>query len=197
MRSVSVRILSLFAVTFSVLFCLSEYGRAAGDLTPSEARKLIAHLAGIELPSNAVRIKEISPMGSAAVVIAQVETAFRFQKKSEKWQVIEIRTGDRNWEEVETLVRALNNEKTARARAELNAVGASLEAFKRERGFYVESDSESALMDHLSPRYMSQLILIDPWHQPYVYKGSKGAYVLKSNGADKKADTPDDIIVSR
>ena len=69
--------------------------RAAGDLTPKEARRVIARLAGIELPSDAVRIKSISPMGNSAVVVAQVETAFRLVNDKDKWRVAEIRTGDR------------------------------------------------------------------------------------------------------
>ena len=54
--------------------------RAAGDLTPKEARRLIARLAGIQLPSDAVRVKEVSATGNSATVVAQVETAFRLIK---------------------------------------------------------------------------------------------------------------------
>ena len=91
---------------------------AAGDLTPKEARRLIARMAGIQLPSDAVRIKEISSLGNSATVTAQVETAFRFVKgDKDQWRVAEIRTGDRRWEDLDTLMRALNAEKTARARA--------------------------------------------------------------------------------
>src|SRR5213593_1143983 len=97
--------------------------RAAGDLTPKEARRLIARVAGIELPSDAVRIKEISSFGNSATVVAQIETAFRLVKGDKnKWRVAEIRTGDRRWENVEMLVRALNAEKTQRARAELESI---------------------------------------------------------------------------
>src|SRR6516165_3616909 len=73
--------------------------RAAGDLTPKEARRLIARMAGIQLPSDAVRIKDVSAIGDSATVTAQVETAFKFDKGSDgKWRVAEIRTGDRRWE---------------------------------------------------------------------------------------------------
>src|SRR5881398_3509395 len=82
--------------------------RAAGDLTPKEARKLIARLAGIQLPSDAVRVKEITSFGNSVVVVAQVETAFRLVNENDKWRVAEIRTGDRRWEDVDALVRALN-----------------------------------------------------------------------------------------
>jgi hypothetical protein len=176
---------------------LVRYVTAAAGLGPSEARKLIAHFAGIDLPSDAVRIKEVSSLGNSAVVVAQVETAFRLVKDDNKWKVAEIRTGNNRWEDVNTLVKALNNEKSARAHAELGVLAAALELYKRERGFYLEAKSERTLIDHLSPQYISDVIRIDPWHQPYAYEGTRDGFVLRSNGADEKAGTADDIVVSK
>jgi hypothetical protein len=172
--------------------------RAAGDLSPKEARRLIARMAGIQLPSDAVRIKDVSSMGSSATVTAQVETAFRFEKSGDgKWRIAEIRTGDRRWEDVDLLLKALNTEKTARARSELESMATALESYRREHGFYVESKTEAALMDHLNPRYLSRVIRVDPWHQPYEYEGTRGSFVLRSNGPDEKPNTADDVTLSR
>jgi hypothetical protein len=170
------------------------YARAADDLSPSEARKLIATLAGIKLPSGAVRVKEISPMGSSAVVVAQVETAFRFVKEGGKWRVAEIRTGDRRWEDLDLLVRAVNAEKAERARAELETLATALESFRRERGFYVVGKTEGVLVDHLNPRYLERIVRIDPWHNPYLYEGAADAYTLRSAGPDGKENTGDDVV---
>lgn len=192
----------LFGLVFSSFAILLLMGasmvrtRAAGDLTPREARKLIARMAGIELPSDAVRIKDISAAGNSAVVVAQVETAFRFVKGNE-WRVAEIRTGNNRWEEIDMLVRALNAEKTSRARAELETIATALEAFRRERGFYVVSDNEGALIDHLSPRYLTHVIRVDPWGQPYLYEGSRDHFTLRSLGPDGQPSTSDDIILAR
>src|SRR5437763_16009640 len=72
--------------------------RAAGDLTPKEARRLIARMAGIQLASDAVRIKEVCAMGNSATVVRQVETAFRFDKRGDgKGRGAEIGNGDRRW----------------------------------------------------------------------------------------------------
>ncbi len=169
--------------------------RAASDLTPKQARRLIASIAGIQLPSDAVRIKEISAFGNSAVVVAQVETAFRLVKgDQDKWRVAEIRTGDRRWEDVELLIKALDVEKTGRARAELQSIATALESYRRERGFYVESESESVLVDHLSPRYLTQVVRVDPWHQPYLYEGTRTGFILRSAGPDRKPNTPDDVM---
>jgi hypothetical protein len=172
--------------------------RAAGDLTPKEARRLIARMAGVQLPSDAVRIKDVSVMGNSATVVAQVETAFRFDKGGDgKWRVAEIRTGDRRWEDVDMLVRALNAEKTSRARAELESIATALESYRREHGSYLESKTEGALIDNLNPRYLPRVIRVDPWHQPYEYEGTRSSFVLRSNGPDVKSNTSDDVIVAK
>jgi len=190
----------IVALTIVVLACalIVTNSRAAGDLTPREARRLIARMAGIQLPSDAVRVKDVSVMGNSATVVAQVETAFRFDKGSDgKWRVAEIRTGDRRWEDIDMLVRALNAEKASRARAELESIATALESYRREHGFYLESRTESALIDHLNPRYLSRVIRVDPWHQPYEYEATRTSFVLRSNGPDGKSNTSDDVIVAK
>lgn len=192
----------LVVITSVFIICavalVANRARAAGDLSPKEARHLIARLAGIQLPSDAVRVKEISVMGNSATVVAQVETAFRFVKgDKDKWRVAEIRTGDRRWEDIDTLMRALNVEKSARARAELETIATALEVYRRDHGSYVEAKSEAALVDHLNPRYLARVIRVDPWHQAYEYEGTLTSFVLRSVGPDGKANTSDDLTVAR
>lgn len=194
-RTVLITSLIVFLAPLTVF--VSSRALAAGDLTPREARRLIAHLAGIQLPSDAVRIKDISSLGNSAVVVAQVETAFRLVKgDNDQWRVADIRTGDRRWEDVDMLVRALNAEKVARARAELESIATALESYRRDHGFYVESKSEAVLIDHLSPRYLTRVIRLDPWHQPYEYEGARNSFLLRSVGPDGKSGTFDDLIVA-
>ena len=187
----------LILVTLSAGFAAFS-ARAAGELTPKEARKVIARLAGIDLPSDAVRVKSISSFGDAYVVVAQVETAFRVVKgDNDKWRVAEIRTGDRRWEDVDMLVRALDAEKTSRVRAELETIVTALESYRREHGAYVEAKTEAALIDHLNPRYLARIIRVDPWHTPYEYEGTRTNFVLRSAGPDGKSNTADDLTVTR
>jgi len=188
-------ILYLLVLMATAIGFIATQTRAAGDLSPKEARRLIARMAGIELPSDAVRIKEISSFGNSATVVAQIETAFRLVKGDKnKWRVAEIRTGDRRWEDVEMLVRALNAEKTQRARAELESIATALESYRREHGSYVEAKNEMALIDRLNPRYLNEIIRVDPWHKPYEYEGSRDSFVLRSAGPDEKTNTEDDIV---
>lgn len=187
----------LIVVTLSVGFAALS-ARAAGELTPKEARKVIARLAGIELPSDAVRVKSISSFGEGYVVVAQVETAFRMVKgDNDKWRVAEIRTGDRRWEDLDMLVRALNAEKTSRVHAELEMIATALESYRREHGAYVEAKTEATLIDHLNPRYLARIIRVDPWHSPYEYEGTRTNFVLRSAGPDGKSNTADDLTITR
>ncbi len=167
------------------------------QLRENEARRLIARVAGIELNRDAVTIKEIQAQLGSAIVVAQVETAFRFARDEEnRWRVAEIRLGDNRWEDVTLLARALDREKSERARAELETMAAALEAFRRERGFYLPANEHAVLIDHLSPRYLARIIRIDPWRRPYSYEGTRERFRLASAGADGTNNTPDDITVT-
>jgi hypothetical protein len=191
-------ILSISIVITASIMLVAFHANAAGDLTPKEARKIIARMAGIELPSDAVRVKDVSSFGNSYVVTAQVETAFRFVKDDkDRWKIAEIRTGDRKWEDVDMLVKALNAEKTSRVHAELETIATALESYKREHGVYVEAKTEAALVDHLNPRYLARIMRLDPWHRPYEYQGTRTSFSLRSVGPDGKLDTPDDIAIVR
>ncbi len=86
--------------------------------------------------------------------------------------------------------------KRSTATDELSTIAKALGDFRRERGSYVVSDSESVLIDHLSPHYLLRVIRVDPWHRPYRYEGQPDHYSLRSLGPDGKPNTPDDIVVT-
>ena len=65
-----------------------------------------------------------------------------------------------------------------------------------EHGGYVEAKSEAQLVDQLNPRYLTRVIRVDPWHQPYEYEGARASFVLRSSGPDGKPNTGDDVTVS-
>ena len=189
------RVVSVTGLAAVCLLLALAYGQAADELSASQARKLIASMAGSKLPTSAVRVRQVSVTGSSALVVAQVETAFRFERGSDgKWRVAEIRTGDDRWENVEAIARAVNAEKAERARAELETLATALEAYRRERGFYVVAEDERVLEDHLNPRYLARILRVDPWHKPYLYDGARDSYMLRSAGPDGQENTPDDIV---
>ena len=182
----------------------SQFARAksATELTNKRARCLVANLLGVTLPSDDVRIREISPFGislgseSTALVVALVRVDFRLARDNKGWRVAEFKSGARDWVNVTAVPAGMDQIKRAEATDELSTLAKALGDFRRERGYFVVSDNESVLIDHLSPRYLPRVIRIDPWHRPYHYEGQTDRYSLRSVGPDGKPNTADDIVVS-
>jgi hypothetical protein len=143
-------------------------------------------------------IKQLSLMGSSAVAEVVVEATFSLSRDARgKWRVAEVSSGGGTVADLEGLWRSVNSQKAERARADLAALGVALEAFKRERGFYVVARDSVILLDYLSPRYVKHIIRLDPWHQPYRYAGTASAFTLASDGPDGKQGTADDVTFNR
>jgi hypothetical protein len=173
------------------------------DPSVKRARCLIAALLGVQLPSDSVRIKNVDPLAlplasnPSAVVEALVTVDVRFERSRQTgWVVSGLRTGNRDWVNLGTLVAAANEEKANRARADLQAMAVALEGFRAERRSYVVSESHAVLIDHLSPRYLPRVIRLDPWHKPYQYRGDSQSFTLRSVGPDGMESTLDDIVIS-
>ena len=176
--------------------------KSPSELTNKRARCLVADLLGIQLPSDDVRIRSVSPFGlslgaeSSALVTALVEVDFRFVREARRWRVTEFKSGNRDWVSVTGIPAAMDQVKRTEAANELLTVAKALGDFRRDRGYFVVSKSEAVLIDHLSPKYLIRVIRVDPWHRPYHYEGQQDRYSLRSAGPDGKANTADDIVVS-
>lgn len=176
--------------------------RSGSELTNKRARCLVASLLGVQLPSDDVRIKDISPFGlsigpeSSALVTALIRADFRFARDASRWRLVQFKSGNRDWVNVTDVPAAMDQVKRSTASEELSTIAKALSDFRRDRGSFVVSDKESVLIDHLSPRYLTRVIRVDPWHRPYHYEGQQNSYSLRSLGPDGKPNTPDDIVVS-
>jgi hypothetical protein len=172
------------------------------ELTTKRARCLVAELFGVTLPSDKVRIKEVSPFGlsigseSTALVTALVQADFRLAQDARAWRVTEFKSGTRDWVNVSDVSIAIDQVKRSAATEDLSIIAKALGDYRRDRGYFVVSDKESVLIDHLSPKYLARVIRVDPWHRPYQYDGQQDRYSLRSLGPDGKPNTPDDVVVS-
>ena len=182
----------------------TEFARTADvlALTTKRARCLVAGLFGISVPSDAVRIREVSPFGfsfgssdASALISSLVQLDFRLARESRGWTVASVRSGDRDWIDVRGIAAAVDQSKRSVASDELSLIAQALDKYRSDRGFYVVSDKESVLVDHLSPTYLTRVIRVDPWHRPYQYEGQQTQYSLRSLGPDGKPNTGDDIVV--
>ena len=106
-----------------------------------------------------------------------------------------MKAGNRDWVDLQGVSASVDQIKRASASNELSLIAQALDNYRRDRGVYVVSDKESVLIDHLSPRYLTRVIRVDPWHRPYQYEGSQTGYSLRSLGPDGKPNTGDDIVV--
>jgi hypothetical protein len=179
-------------------------GAAAIDPSVKRARCLLGSLLGVEVPSDAVRIQEVDPFviplapQPSALVVAWVRVDVQLESDGKAgWQVTALRTGKRDWIRLEPLLASVNELKQKTAHTELESIARALDQFRADRGFYVVSDKQAVVIDQLSPHYLSQVIRVDPWHQPYKYQGDRDHFTLSSTGPDGKEDTPDDIKLSR
>jgi len=176
--------------------------RSSSDLTTKRARCLVASLFGVQLPSDDVRIRDISVFGlslgpeSSALVTALVQADFRFAREARGWRVVGVKSGSRDWVNITDLPSSIDQIKRSAATEDLSTIAKALADFRRDRGHFVVADKESVLVDHLSPRYLARVIRIDPWHRPYHYEGQQDRYSLRSLGPDGKPNTPDDIVLS-
>jgi hypothetical protein len=176
-----------------------ERARAALELLLKEFETQQREQKSVEpLTRGGLTIKQLSAQGSTALAEVAVDATFRLLKDARgKWSVAEVSVGGESSGDLNSLLKAVNDPKVERARAELGTIRAALEAFRRARGFYVVADSDSALMDHLSPSYIARIIRLDPWDRPYRYAGTRDAYTLASDGADGREGTADDVTASR
>lgn len=177
-------------------------GSLAIDPSARRARCLLGELLGIEVPSDALRIQQIAPfvlpMASqpSAVVVAWVKVDARLANDNGRWRVVALRTGQHDWVQLDPIIAVINAGKQKRAEAELQLIARALERFRAERGYYLVSDSQAALIDHLNPLFLSQVIRVDPWYQPYKYLGERNHFTLRSTGPDTKDGTADDVVVA-
>jgi hypothetical protein len=166
------------------------------------ARCLIAAVLGVQLPSDAVRIKNVSPFElplasrPSALVESLITAELRFERDKSGWVVAALRTGNHEWVRPEILIASGNETKSMQAREEMNAITRALAKFRAERQSYVASDSHAVLIDYLSPRFLSRVIRLDPWQEPYQYRGERDSFTLRSLGPDRKENTADDIVLT-
>ncbi|HEV3468327.1 MAG TPA: type II secretion system protein GspG [Pyrinomonadaceae bacterium] len=126
----------------------------------SEARKAIAAAPGFALRESAVVVREVSAAGVAPVeAAAEVRVGVRLARvederaaqdggifKRKRWRAVELRTGDRSWEDFDFLAAGLGAERVEAARAAVEELVTEFEAKVREsKGQTVEPLSRGPL----------------------------------------------------
>src|ERR1051325_1245950 len=149
MKAALVSVLTFCLLPFAL--CLLSFDAFAQKkpkpaLKQSEARRLIAATRGFNLKTGAIKILDIGPAGSEPVsVSAEVTEAVRLDwvedervrqtsdlLKTKRWRAVEFRTGDRAWEEFDSVAEAAGAERVEAARRAVEEVVTEFEARVRE-----------------------------------------------------------------
>lgn len=178
----------VFVFTFA--FCLFAFAFPSGAqkrpkpaLKQGDARKAIAATPGFNLRTGAVKILEIGPAGSAPVsVTAEVTEAVRLVWvedervpqtggvfKTKRWRAVEFRTGDRAWEEFESLADAAAPERVEDARHAIEELVTEFDARVREsKGKTVEPLTRGPLtikqLSAMSSSAVAEVVVATTFH---------------------------------
>ena len=144
-------------------------------------------------------IDSVSQTTSGQMIIqAKVPAAFRVQKVHGKWEILEVRVGNGQWEKLDDFVAALNKVKTAETQRMLEEVANGIDRYREKNGRLPDFTDFVSLTDALSPNYIPALIRLDAWRNPFAaMKLSANSVELISGGPDGKIGTSDDIVVTR
>ena len=185
-------------VRIALLLCLFLLMGCGGrTLTKKMARNQIAGFEGT-LDQKDIDIDSVNQSGASAIAEARVRAAFKLEKVNDAWVVREIRVGNRPWEKVEDILRALDQIKTQRTRELLGQVMAAVERYRVKVGHLPSFTDYISLSDLLSPNFLSPLIREDSWQRPLAaYKSGPDGIRLVSPGADGLPGTADDIELTQ
>jgi len=144
-------------------------------------------------------IDSVSQTTSGEMIIqAKVPAAFRVQKVHGKWEILEVRVGDGQWEKLDDFVAALNKVKAGETQKMLEEVAAGIDRYREKNGRLPDFTDFVSLTDALSPDYIPALIRLDAWRNPFAaVKTAANSIQLISTGPDGKMGTSDDIVLTR
>ena len=187
--------LTLLPVTLALLVTFAACG--GRTITRSGAEKLLVSLPSGILDSKDVEVISVSQTSSGtAVVETRVKAAFRVEKVKGDWAVREVRVGSGQWENIDSLLSALNRIKAEDTRRLLETVAASISRYWEKNGRLPAFDDYPALSDALYPDYQPEPLRLDAWRQPLrAFREGADTVRLVSAGPDEKLDTPDDIVL--
>ena len=136
---------SAFVTALVAAFICMPTGAAEKTLSKKIAQQAIMRVGGLTLKKSAVQIKAVSGLSAPVEVSAAVKTAFHFKRRADgSWQVVEVRVGDRQWEDIDQLARAWHIERTTSLITQLEALAAQLEARERARAAEKRRQKEAA-----------------------------------------------------
>jgi hypothetical protein len=168
-------------------------------MNKNKAQDLMTNMPGNVLRKEDIQIESVSQMGQqSAIVETRLHAAIRFEKVGGRWEPREFRLGHGQWENIESLVSALNMIREDETKRRLGKVADAIVKYCAKNGRLPPFRDFVSLSDALNPVYMTPLIRLDAWDRPlYAELLSAGVVRLYSAGADGQPGTKDDVELIR
>jgi hypothetical protein len=180
---------------YALICVLFFTGCAARTINHNLARDIIVDIPQGALEKEDVDVIKLSGIGgSEAIAETLLKTAFRLEKVKGQWVVREIKLGHGQWEKIGNLTEAIERVKIEETKILVDRIVEAIQKFRESTGSLPAFKDHVALLDQLSPKYVTPLIRLDSWRQPLDATHSDANTIqVCSAGPDGKFRTTDDI----
>ena len=149
---------------------------------------------GLSLDHERVEILSARESGDTILAEVRVTTAVRLVRTTGKWQLAEIRLGDRRWEKADHILTWLDEQRVETTRDQLRQLRQAMQSHLDAEGTVPQVETFAALVDVLYPVFLKEAVRLDAWSNPFLYEATSAReYGLRSSGADGIDGTTDDI----
>ncbi len=170
-----------------------------GKSLEKQTEQQVRTLAGANWDKKQVEVTNIrQKTGGHAIADVTVTTAVTLRQEDGKWLLDEVRLRDDWWEKVDRIVAAIQAARTAETETDMRDIRNAIEEYRKVHGRVPDTSSFTDLIDQLNPRFLSSVIRLDGWKEPFAYRPvGTNNFVLTSAGPDRRLGTPDDIVMKQ
>jgi len=182
------QILILVAISLALCSC----GKSIEKQTRDQVRKLC----NADLDEKQVTVFNVKKVGDLATAEVEITTAVKMHKEDDKWLIQEVRIGNRNWEEVDRLEKAVNQLRIEDTMAIMKKVMEAAQKYRSERNEFGYNLDYPALIDLIYPTYISIPAREDAWNNPFTFLVTAEALQIRSAGPDGRVGSKDDLVLN-
>ncbi len=182
-------------ITVLFLTSLFQTSCGGGGINAKHARNLIVDMPQEVFEKEDVEVVNVRQITrTEAIAEIRLKTAIRYEKIGDEWVIREVRLGHGQWEQVSSLLQALETVKAEETRKMLDRIADAVLKFRETNNSLPVFSDYIGLSDLLSPKYLTPLIRLDAWRRPLGAERSTANTIrVWSAGSDGKEGTEDDI----
>jgi len=155
----------------------------------------VRHFDNFDLNEKEVKVLSTQEMGNSAIAEVEVKTALKLTRRNGRWEIDEVRIGDRRWEKADHIRAVLNEGRRQTTARELENISAAIRRYSEQQGKTPAVSDFRSLMNALTPGYLATPYSVDAWAVPYQYRRlSVTGFEVSSAGPDRQPGTADDLV---